>query len=748
MRRYHKAKAAANNGRHDVAVQRFTEVRPQPDHFSEPAPLLPLRSACLSDVPHANFGFWIVAHQGPFALTSPNETQALGDCVLSWNEAKVITSIQVAKGLRLEIRRNEADTSSVLVAAHRRIVGEIISSQSESRLALGQIWLAMMDAEAGVDSAPELAETHLRLGAVYEAAGGNEPSLRAYQRAAQLDPKSVAVARGLERMRNTVVTPLGITPTGATPTLGPNGTPKLNGGGGSKGGKVFEMSLEQMDKEWEAIGLDCVKSQEWYNLRRKACPHGVLVAIVDAVENNDAMKAWKDEQLTENDITTEEYTEKEHFAERAMSLFAKKRHEGLPIPQDSTWLDLAFEAVNIDSLTPLEQAKICLCMANIFCWCGDFAGADELYTFALEMEDMNGADTSLAAWRPAMLANRALARMRVGNSSAAAVDAETALKEGGPRWGIGLARMGQVMCYMNEWAKAAQTFSIARERAVEKLDLKAKISLAKTAGVGVPAAKEAAAAAAERIQAGKEKEEMHVEFEALDRAVQLEAISAGEAPAESEPIMGPTPRFMSELTGTAAPVPDAPELSYGPDGSQRTGGDGGMRGRVRPLGSANLSAELLRLDEQTKSGREAKRKSGAAMSVSIGTDLRKETGDEVKQEPGAKNKLALESDLIASIVGSADKKKGEGHDLKRPRYNACGGIAKWADQVYKDYGPPDICGLFKAGGKDVADAHKEAAKGTGDMFAQDAKALLETMPKSPRKSPRHATKAGAKPSPA
>ena len=169
---------------------------------------------------------------------------------------------------------------------------------------------------------------------------------------------------------------------------------------------------------------------------------------------------------------------------------------------------------------------------------------------------------------------------------------------------------------------------------------------------------------------------------------------------------------------------------------------------MKPLGSANLSAELLRLDEQTKSGREAKRKSGAAMSVSIGTDLRKEIGDEVKQEPGAKNKLALESDLIASIVRSADKKKGEGHDLKRPRYNACGGIAKWADQVYKDYGPPDICGLFKAGGKDVADAHKEAAKGTGDMFAQDAKALLETMPKSPRKSPRHATKAGAKPSPA
>lgn len=30
LRQYHKGKAAANNGRHDVAVQRFTEVRPRP----------------------------------------------------------------------------------------------------------------------------------------------------------------------------------------------------------------------------------------------------------------------------------------------------------------------------------------------------------------------------------------------------------------------------------------------------------------------------------------------------------------------------------------------------------------------------------------------------------------------------------------------------------------------------------------------------------------------------------------------
>ena len=72
--------------------------------------------------------------------------------------------------------------------------------------------------------------------------------------------------------------------------------------------------------------------------------------------------------------------------------------------------------------------------------------------------------------------------------------------------------------------------------------------------------------------------------------------------------------------------------------------------------------------------------------------------------------------------------------------------------MYKDYGPPDICGLFKAGGNDVAEAHKEAVQGTtGEMFAADAKALLENtdMAKSPRKSPRHSTRQPeAKPSPA
>ena len=121
-----------------------------------------------------------------------------------------------------------------------------------------------------------------------------------------------------------------------------------------------------------------------------------------------------DVDASEHGIASSEYVEKELFCERAMSLYAKKRHSGAPLPEGSTWLDLAFEAVNIDALTPLEQAKICMCMGNVFAWCADFSGADELYTFALEMDDLETSLGALARWRPALLANRSLCRLRLG----------------------------------------------------------------------------------------------------------------------------------------------------------------------------------------------------------------------------------------------------------------------------------------------------------------------------------------------
>ena len=101
------------------------------------------------------------------------------------------------------------------------------------------------------------------------------------------------------------------------------------------------------------------------------------------------------------------------------------------------WLDLAFEAVNIDALSPLEQAKICMCMGNLFSWVADFSGADELFTYALELDLAGG---GLAEWRPTLLANRSACRLRLGKVQEALADADAAMREAGPRWGAGPAR--------------------------------------------------------------------------------------------------------------------------------------------------------------------------------------------------------------------------------------------------------------------------------------------------------------------
>jgi len=103
-----------------------------------------------------------------------------------------------------------------------------------SHLALGRVWLAMLDVEAGVDCSPELGVAHLRLGEVYAAAGGSEPALRAFQRAAALAPTSQSIASRLERARNSPATPL----TGSA--------------GAFNGGSAFEMSLDQVDNDWDA----------------------------------------------------------------------------------------------------------------------------------------------------------------------------------------------------------------------------------------------------------------------------------------------------------------------------------------------------------------------------------------------------------------------------------------------------------------------------------------------------------------
>ena len=574
--------------------------------------------------------------------------------VLAWNEAHVAVTLQVAKALRLELKKSDNDVSSVLVQAQRRVAGAVLSARAMSQLAMGHLWLATLDAEAAVDCSPESPMTHVRMGEVYEAAGGGAAAVRCFQRASALSPNSHSISQRLETARGA---PSATTPTVADAALQP---------AGSNPSSVFDVSLEKMDAEWESTGLTHIKRHEWFDFRRKACPHGVLLAVTDAIANNEAWKratessgkkkiadadADADADAAEHGIASSEYVEKELFCERAMSLYAKKRHSGAPLPEGSTWLDLAFEAVNIDALTPLEQAKICMCMGNVFAWCADFSGADELYTFALEMDDLETSLGALARWRPALLANRSLCRLRLGRLTDAAVDAETSLREAGARWGRGLSRMGQVMCSLGAWSKAEQTFRVGHERSNEALELKVKIALASTGGMGLPAAREAGEKAVAAVKAAKELEAIGDLLDHLDTVVQLDALVPD---ADVDPIPGPTPRFLAEVT-------EGMTDDHSPASASASAG------KVNPLGRAgqSLSEELGALDALHST---AATTTTTTTTTASKKRARERGGQEVDSLRGGVEGMTVEEEAAALEAEEAEEHRKRG----RARYASCG----------------------------------------------------------------------------
>jgi tetratricopeptide (TPR) repeat protein len=674
----------------------------------------------------------------------------LRNAVLAWNDAQVSSSLQVAKALRLELKKTESDASSVLVQAHRRVAGATLSARAMSRLALGDLWLASLDAEAACDAAPELALAHVRLGEVYEACGGRDGAVRSFQRAAALAPTSIAISKRLEEAR--------AAPAAATPRGGWGGDASPSrahaGAGPSSAVGTFDVSLDAVDAAWEATGLKHIKASEWYDLRRKACPHGVTLSPADEVagcalfdaslfsatpetretretkkSNRAALKNLRD--VAAHAVPSEKYAEKELFAERAMSLYAKKRASGGALPEGSTWLDLAFEAVNIDALEPGEQLRICVCLGNIFAWCADFSGADELYSFALEIDDAEAAGGALAGWRPALLANRALCRLRLGQPADAAIDAEACLREAGPRWGVGLCRMGQVMCAMGAWAKAEQTFRAAHRRCggagaprnargpdffSSWLELEVKIALANSAGMGLPAAREAGEKAVDAVRAARELTAVGELFDHMDAVVQLDAL---EPDADVPPIPGPTPRFMAAAAGleTADEFPDLdtvgdlPEVAPGlrPGVVNALGGDG-----------RSLSETLGELDGARRAG---------ASAAPSGDSVEKAapTGGETKKRSRGEKGQEAESAAVAVAGLTVSDEEGDTPTAQKVKTRGCGAgcgdFFSWASG-----------GLFGTPGGDAAPSDAEGEKsdayddGVAEELASSVKAAKHKTP--------------------
>ena len=104
---------------------------------------------------------------------------------------------------------------------------------------------------------------------------------------------------------------------------------------------------------------------------------------------------------------------------------------------------------------------------------------------------------------------------------------------------------------LSAWDKAEQTFGVAHRRCKDSsLELKVKMALAASGGMGLPAAAEAGAKAVEAVKSKKQLQVIGDLLEDLDAVVQLDAL---EPDADVPPIPGPTPRFMAAAAGLETP---------------------------------------------------------------------------------------------------------------------------------------------------------------------------------------------------
>ena len=168
--------------------------------------------------------------------------------MLAWNDAQVSSSLQVAKALRLELKKTESDASSVLVQAHRRVAGATLSARAMSRLALGDLWLASLDAEAACDAGLALEPQNAGLVELKKTCAIETAEPLAVQ---QQMAKFRAEKRSNKKM-NDLLKGLNFGGAGGPQVFSPNQFSGMMGGGGGLGGlggggaNMTEAQMRQM----------------------------------------------------------------------------------------------------------------------------------------------------------------------------------------------------------------------------------------------------------------------------------------------------------------------------------------------------------------------------------------------------------------------------------------------------------------------------------------------------------------------
>ena len=336
--------------------------------------------------------------------------ECLTKCVKGWMNGRAEYSALVAMACGMLEGDAEVAKGECRVAPYRAVAGTALSGRAVAASRVGAWSDAMRDAEAALDSAPDISITHERAGLILRSAGAETAS--EYEQLA-----STIAGRWANGLRRSA-------------TFDGDSTDELYDAG--------ERSQE--------IAMKCIDADDWIRARQSML-HGAGVLF----SKRDNERIYRDRVL---------------FLERAKSMYVAK---AVDLPEETahtTWLDNAFVLAGFDSLSDVEKSNVCLTIGNIFTWVGNFAGASELYSCGINVVmSVDDAD-SFDDLEQSLKSNRVLSQLRDRQDVKAWKNVRKLMVEPNrEEFAVGFLRLAEVALTRKEWGTAEQSFRIA-----EKLD--------------------------------------------------------------------------------------------------------------------------------------------------------------------------------------------------------------------------------------------------------------------------------------
>ena len=336
--------------------------------------------------------------------------ECLTKCVKGWMNGRAEYSALVAMVCGMLEGDAEAAKGECRVAPYRAVAGTALSGRAVAASRVGFWSDALRDAEAALDSAPDISITHERFGLILRSAGA--------ETASEYEKFATKIAG---RQANGLC---------QSATFDGDSTDELYDAG--------ERSHES--------AMKCINTDNWIRARQSML-HGAGVLF----SKRDNQRIYRDRVL---------------FLERAKSMYVAK---AVDLPEETvhtTWLDNAFVLAGFDSLSDAEKSNVCLTIGNIFTWVGNFAGATELYSCGINVVmSVDDAD-SFDDLEQSLKSNRVLSQLRDRQEVKAWKNVRKLMVEPNrEEFAVGFLRLAEVALTRKDWGTAEQSFRIA-----EKLD--------------------------------------------------------------------------------------------------------------------------------------------------------------------------------------------------------------------------------------------------------------------------------------